>query len=177
VQKLNSVSWPGDEKDARLTFTSLTTKPLFAIKGINNLRPGDVDTVYFGRNWATNNHDVADDSELSTGYRREFSVGQREYLLRMSTGLMKDGTKLAILVLESDGVKQVIWQSLHVPSDGRDIIGNLLWLGDMDRDGKLDLYFDEFNEKGYTGTYPFMSSFADDGKLVEIAASFGAAGC
>lgn len=177
VKHLNSVSLPGEEKDALLTFSSLSTTPLFAIRGVRTLKPGPINTLYFGRNWATDNFDDEDDSEISTGFRREFTFGEKTYLLRTSTGVTKDGTKLAVLLLESNGVKQILWQAYHVPSDDRDILGSLLWAGDIDRDGGLDLYFQEFNEKGFTGTYLFLSSFADKEELVKIAADFGMPGC
>ena len=74
-------------------------------------------------------------------------------------------------------MSQVIKQTYHVPSDERDIVGSLLWAGDLDGDGKLDLYFDEFNEKGFTATELHLSSLAKSGELVKLAASFGMAGC
>ena len=53
----------------------------------------------------------------------------------------------------------------------------LLWAGDIDRDGKLDLYFDQFNEKGFFGVDLYLSSLAADGDLLGLAAGFGSAGC
>ena len=50
-------------------------------------------------------------------------------------------------------------------------------MGDLDNDGKLDLYFDEFNEKGYFGVSLYLSSEAEKGKLVKVVATFGTAGC
>jgi hypothetical protein len=176
VKLLNSVSWPGDEKDARLTFNT-SRRIVFAVRDIAGVKSGPVLTLFEKPSGSLNTEGFSDNEELSNGYRREFIVGSNLTLLRTSHGVSKDGTKMAALVVESGGKIQVVKRIYHVSSDDRDIIGSLYWVGDLDRDGKLDFYLSEFNEKGYTLTELFLSSFAKDGQLVGLAASFGAAGC
>lgn len=176
VKKLKTVSWPGDEPDAKLSF-NVSGKPIIALKNIHGLQPGPVTTLFQRRVWQDSENSESANEELSDGYRREFFLNDNKYILRTSRGITTDGTKVAVLVLELNGISQVIVQKYHVPSDDRDIIGSLLWAGDIDRDGKLDLYLDDFNEKGAVGTELHLSSYATSINLVGLAASFGTAGC
>lgn len=175
VKYLNSESWPGDEKDAMLSFPTLPTPPLIAMKNVRGVKPGPILTFY-DSNWATDDHTESDDSQLSTGYNRKFVIGTREFVLRTGLGITRDGSKAHVLVLEADGVKQLVKQMPYFGGE-MEIIGSLLWAGDMDGDGKLDLYFDEFNEKGFTATELQLSTYAENGKLVGLAADFGMPGC
>lgn len=174
VKELDSVSWPGEEKDAQVIF-KVKEKPILALRNISNVNVGSVSTLFQRGVWEEG-YDQAS-QEMATGYRRTFAIGGSEHVLRVSRGLTQDGTKVAVLVLESRGTAQILKYAPHSPDDGRDIIGSLLWVGDMDRDGKLDLYFDEFNEKGSTGTELHLSSHAGGGQLVGLVANFGLAGC
>ncbi len=176
VKKLKTVSWPGDVPDAKLSF-KVAGKPVMALKDIRGLKPGPVATLFQRRVWEESDENGSQNEELSTGYRREFILNDNKYVLRTSLGLTKDNVKVAVLVLELNGVNQVLVQKYHIESDDRDIIGSLLWAGDLDGDGKLDLYFDDFNEKGSIGTELHLSSYASTDKLVGLAASFGTAGC
>jgi hypothetical protein len=175
VKKLSSVSWPGEERDAKLSFDH-SGKPFFAIKNLNTVKKGPVTTLFHLKRWAENEDGSPDFVEISDGFRREFTIGARTYILRTSRGITMDHTKVAVLLLESEGTTQILKQIRHFGGD-RDIFGSLLWVGDMDGDGKLDLYFDEFNEKGYTATELHLSTQAEPGKLVGLAADFGMAGC
>ncbi len=173
VKKQKTVSWPGDDPDAKLSF-NVSGKPIIALRNIRGLQPGPVTTL-FQREDSENSE--SQNEELSDGYRREFFLNDNKYILRTSRGVTKGGTKVAVLVFEHNGVSQVIVQKYHVPSDDRDIIGSLLWAGDLDTDGKLDLYFDDFNEKGSVGTELHLSTYATPDTIVGLAASFGTAGC
>ncbi|MGD9628462.1 MAG: hypothetical protein AB7V18_04385 [Pyrinomonadaceae bacterium] len=171
VQKQRSVSWPGDENDVKLSF-KIFGKPVFALKDIRGIRIGPVATLFH-----TGMRDEGKSEELSDGYRRNFVLGQNSYILRTSQGVTKDDVKVAVLVLEHKGITQIITQKYHEPTDDRDIIGGLLWVGDLDGDNELDLYFNDYNEKGGVGTELHLSTYAADGKLVGLAADFGALGC
>ena len=176
VKLLNSVSWPGDEKDSRLSFNT-QRRIVFAVRKIKGLKPGPVLALFDKPMGSLNEEGYSDDEELSTGYRREFHIGAKSFFLRGSHGVTRYGTKLAVLVIESEGKSQVVKSTSHVPSEDRDILGSLYWAGDLDGDGKLDFYIDEFNEKGYTNNMLFLSTHDKDGQLVGLAGAFGAAGC
>lgn len=173
VKQLRSVSWPGDENDAKLAF-GVKGKAIFAVRNIPELRPGDVTTVFHEN---PNSESDPQTGEISDGYHHTFELGDSRYVLRVSRGLTKDGDKAAVLVLESGGVKQVIKQVPAAISPDRNIIGSLIWAGDIDHDGKLDLSVDEFNEKGATLVDLYLSTKAVRGNLVELAAGFVTAGC
>jgi len=169
VKDLRSISWPGEERDARLSFVGVGDF-VFALNHFNGIKAGRVETVF-----STN--EGSSESEISTNFDREFEVSGTKYRLRVVDGVTRGGDEAAVLVLESRGIVQVIKQIPKSSSPDRDIFGSLIWAGDVDGDGKLDLYLDEFNEKGYTGTELYLSTFADDNTLVDFAASFGVAGC
>jgi len=168
---LKTNSWPGDELDAKLSF-NVTGEPQLAFRNISGLKPGKMVTLF-------RSHGDSNDFSLQMAdtFNVNFTLGNEYYTLRTSKGLTKDGTKVAVLVLESNDITQVIKQIYHSDRDDKDIIGNLLWAGDMDGDGKLDLYFDEFNEKGGTLTELHLSSQAESDDLVKKVADFGLAGC
>lgn len=176
VTQLRTVSYPGDENDARVRFPG-KGKAIFAFRNIKNLKIGPVETSYLR---PTTDEIVRRDLQIKameTGFERDFGLNdKRYYTLRVSTGQTTDGEKIGVLVLETDGIKQVIARNYYDSTYGT-IIGELLWAGDIDGDGKLDLYFDEFNEKGYFAGGLYLSSHADEGELVKLVAMFGYAGC
>lgn len=108
---------------------------------------------------------------METGYKHDFNLNESWYTLRVATAVDNRGSKIAALVLEHEDKSQIV----TVNYDG--IIGNLLWIGDLDNDGKIDLYIDQFNEKGYNGVGLYLSTHAAPGKMVNLAATFGTAGC
>lgn len=172
VTRLRSRSYPGDENDARVSFGQ-PRLPIFAVKDAPGLKPGFVVTVYPQDSWLR----VAESESVVSGYRQAFELRGNRYMLRASTGVTEDGTETAVLVLEHDGRSQVIQQIYHVPTDGKDIFGTLVWAGDLDGDNQLDLYFDEYNEKGAFVVGLYLSSAANNGELVKQVATFVAAGC
>lgn len=175
VKKQRSVSYPGDENDVKVSFANIH-RPILAMKGLRGVRPGVVDTLYV----RPSDHEIERRNlpidAMKTNFKREFNLGDIAYTLRVSRGKSMKGKTVGVLVLESDGVEQVIAQNYYDPAYG-EIIGELRWVGDLDRDGKLDLYFDEYNEKGYSRVSLYLSSAAHEGKLVNRVAEFGMAGC
>jgi hypothetical protein len=175
VKKKPTISYPGDEHDVELSFFK-GRAPIFAVRKIPAVKPGPVTTLYHRPSRKEIERRNLPIDPMKTGFKREFDLNDVWYTLRVSRGRTSDGTIVGILVLESDGVTQVIARNYYEPPYG-ETIGELLWVGDLDRDGKLDLYFDEFNEKGYFGVGLYLSSSADPGKLVKLVATFAIAGC
>lgn len=175
IVKKQTISFPGDEYDVQLFFDRPGT-PVFAVRNMKALKPGSITTLYHRPSWEEIDRRNLPIEAMKTGYKREFNLNEKWYTLRVSQALSKNGTPTGILVLENDGVSQVIAENYHEPGYG-EIIGDLLWVGDLDNDGKLDLYFDEFNEKGYFGVGLYLSSSAQPGKLVKLVATFSTAGC
>ncbi len=78
------------------------------------------------------------------------------------------------LVLEANGTRQI----LRYLKDGcNDCYWTLLWAGDLDLDGKIDLYMDLTHHYNVQDHVLFLSSQAEDGKLVKHVADFYNVGC
>lgn len=163
VRPSSDPGWYDDVPNVDLSFP-LKGVQMFAVRDIPGLAPGSVDTLH----WDDGTDETIE--EIADGYRREFVLNGQSYILRTSRGLTLDGTKAAVLVLELNGRSQVIKQ-IHYSSQGeRNVIGSLLWAGDLDGDGKLDLYFREFMEKCGTYVELHLSSRAENGNFVAFAA-------
>ena len=115
-------------------------------------------------------------TEFEVGTVSKMELNGKPYLLRASTGLSKDGSKLAVLVLQTEELTQVIDSLPHAVGEAT-FVGNLLWAGDLDRDGKLDLYFEPYNEKGGLDSQLYLSSHAGKNELVKLVSIFGVMGC
>ena len=48
----------------------------------------------------------------------------------------------------------------------------LLWAGDLDRDGQLDMLIDTVCDYNASGPMLFLSSLAEDGDLLQMVAQF-----
>ncbi|MBK9164931.1 MAG: hypothetical protein IPM21_13700 [Acidobacteria bacterium] len=163
---------PGDEPYDWLKYDKKGDL-VFLLNGISGLKPREVPTLF-------RKDDPAEGMFLEQGFRRNFSLSGSEYVLRVAAGLQRDGGTVNVLVLESENRSQIVTFNRFYKDDNTlyNSIGELLWVGDMDGDGKLDLYFSDFGfEKGGFGSNLYLSSPAKDGNLVEWVAGFNSAGC
>jgi hypothetical protein len=163
-----------DKDVSEIKFASSKSEPLFLIRNAKNLKEGKVLTLF-----QENSSDDVDFQDRTNvmypGFVREFQLGEKKYTLQIKDALTKSGEKMSALVLESEGVSQVIYYNYYF--DG-EYLGSLLWAGDLDGDGKLDLYMNHNDyEKGAFSSSLFLSSEAAKGKLVKEAAHFFTAGC
>lgn len=163
---------PGDELYDWLKFER-KGELLFLAKDIVGLKPGEVATLFIKRS--------SDDRVyMEQGFRRAFKLGEIEYVLRVTTGLQSDGGQVNVLVLESKGKSQIVTFNLYYKDHNTlyNSIGELLWVGDMDRDGRLDLHFSDYGyEKGGFGSNLYLSFPASGDRMVERVAGFHSAGC
>ncbi len=157
------------------TEVSFSTGPVktFAVRAIGGLRPGAVKTVY---NAPVEISDPANSDRMKHGFRREFQLGSKNYLLRVSTGITVDGHKKALLIL-SDGHREQIIDRSHIWDGMESHLGTLLWAGDLNGDGKLDLYLDRYYDEEKSGTGLFLSPLDESENLVDLAALFAHSGC
>ena len=172
VKNERTFSYSDGEPQVRLTFDKPGT-PIFATKNLRALEPGPVTTLYhrpFGNEIERRNLPI---ESMHTGYNRSFQLVGEELqdILRVSKGLTKSGQKVGILVLEQGPVMQVIAENYD------ENIGELYWVGDLDNDGKLDLYIEQDDEIGGFSSKLYLSSVAGEGRLVKLVATFGTAGC
>lgn len=162
-----------DEPQYRLIHDQPQT-PVFLIKGSKHIKQGKVTSLF-----NSYSSDVEHEN-LSLGYKRVFNLNGNEYVLRVASGLRKDGTKVNVLILENNGTQQIVTFNDYYNDRNAlyDTIGDLLWVGDLDNDNKLDLYISDFKfEKGGFGGSLYLSTEADSGKLVKEAAYFEGGGC
>lgn len=136
-------------------------QPLFLVKNADMLREGEIKTVFFAESF--------DDAiNLYNGFVAEYKLNNKKYTLRV-----EGGTNSSTLILESENNKQILY---FVDGMG-DATWNLLWVGDLDKDGKLDLYADMPVFYNFSQKRLFLSSQAEDGKLVKQVALFHTTGC
>jgi hypothetical protein len=156
----------------KVSFRS-TPKSIFAVRKLRGLKPGPVLTVHFD----PTAQDESNENDLMVeGFSREIELNNTKYTLRVSLGVMRDGEKVAVLVLSHGTSEQVIDYSPAWPNSESNL-GHLIWAGDLDGDGKLDLYIDRSLGEEKSGTGLFLSSHALHGQLVKLAALFGHTGC
>jgi hypothetical protein len=144
------------------------SETLWLFRGIPSFREGPVQTVYCGTQsidagYGINLNGVRGSQTWSNLYAKQVKDGDvvSGYELTLSTHAMPE----RIQILES----RIGWDP-----DARPF---LLWAGDLDRDGRLDLVIDM--QTHYNSSEPtlFLSSAADSATLVKRVASFRTIGC
>ncbi len=151
-------------------------EPVFLLKNVGKLREGEVETLYRRPSYDEAERLGIELKSMQIGFAQEFRLGEKIYTLQVKAGLTKSNEKRSVLVLKTGNKSQIIYYNSFY--EAGDNIGNLLWVGDLDRDGKLDLYLDFYGfEKGGFGSGLFLSSEAEKGKLVKEVAAFGTLGC
>lgn len=88
------------------------------------------------------------------------------------------------VLLDAPGRSQVLWATTGyfepgatTPSLGDDAAPTLLFAGDLDRDGRLDLILDVTDHYNVRRPTLFLSTLAAPGELLGIAARFQSVGC
>ena len=145
---------------------------LFLVRGLPNLRPSAVTTLL--------RHDPNNYDSLDVGFRKPLKLNGKTYVLRVTSGLQRDGGRVNVLLLEAEGKSQVVAFNMYYKDHNTlyNTIGELLWGGDMDGDGKLDLYLSHYGfEKGGGRTSLYLSSAASGEDLVKEVGSFSSGGC
>jgi len=145
--------------------TNQPTEPLFLVRGLEQLQPGKVKTMF-----------SPDKSKfLFPGDSTSFGSGGTYYRLLASGEAVLRYNQAPIeqytLTLSSSNRTQTL-----VDFD-RGIDGGgpgLVWAGDLDKDGKADLYMTVSRHYAYVDFVLFLSSAAQDEEIVGKAATWGA---
>lgn len=150
--------------------------PLFLVKGLRKVKAGKVTTLFRRETSSLLREETEEEIKLTKmekGFSREFKLGERTYTLRVEEGISEKQEPLLALLLESDGESQIIDFSYD-----NQFVGNLYWVGDLDSDGKLDLFMNFWNfEKGYYSSGLFLSSEAKKGQLIKRFEFLAYGGC
>lgn len=175
------VDYKKKERTGKDVLVDGKNQPLFLLKNAHEAKAGKVTTLYQGLTWKDafekGDSEMPFEDMLTTlkkGFSKQFEIGGKKYELKVIEAKNTGNEKLYALTLESGEVKQVIHT---MKADENFNIGHLYWVGDLDRDGKPDFYFDLFRHYNLMYRVLYVSSFAHDDELVSIAAYFLTSGC
>lgn len=146
-------------------------KPLFLLKHAKMLREGEIKTLFHQQ---LQKNEYIWEHRLENGFTKDFELNGKTYTLKVVNEKTKEkelsrGSKV---ILVSGDVKQI----LYAPKEMGEF-WYFYWAGDLDSDGKLDLYLNLNDHYNITGYRLFLSSQADKGKLVKEVALFYTSGC
>ena len=152
-----------EDDDEEVTVESVPSVD-FAVRCIPAVRPGRLEV---GRR-QVDNHPVGNEPLYSDSYRRlGIALGNRNYELRLESA--KESLADAKVVLSFGRQTQVLYSTDGFADDPH---FDVVWAGDLDGDGKLDLLVN-FSRKYSVHPYRLLlSSKASPGQLVGEAATF-----
>lgn len=135
-------------------------RPVFLVRGGEDLRVASVDGFR-----------ELELRALRNGDHIQLTIGNQQFLVRAANPRRRGDADMAgsSLELVSNGITQTLFSA---PEDADEPAWEILWAGDLDGDGKLDLYVQLGDER-----ILFVSTKAAPGQLVGKFAVFRAAGC
>ncbi len=163
-----------DEKPFQKTGKSVKTienkQPIFLIKNAKQLKQGKVQTVFDADNFEYEQINLNNNTDKSivfndVKYRlfvKSSKPDKSEYLDETSKLIFSDGK-----------IEQVI----YFPKICDDCGWGIYWAGDLDQDGKLDLYLNLSNHYNSSQNRLLLSSEANKNELLKEVARFTTVGC
>jgi hypothetical protein len=150
------------------------TEPVFLVKGIDSLKMGEVKTVFY--HWQDfHGLSLKRNSPVSVKLNATaYSLGIRGQEQKSESGEVALVPAHAKLVLSDGKNRQTIYSIKHGLTDSE---WSLIWAGDLDKDGRLDLYLNLPTHYNELRRVLFLSSKAAKGKLVAKVAEFVTTGC
>jgi hypothetical protein len=143
-------------------------EPIFLLKNAAILPSKKVVTLF-------SQNEPDENNSLPNNFARNFNLNGTNYTLKVVSdnpaNEYLDMTSKLILV--SGNTEQIV----HKMGRCDDCGWSLHWVGDLDGDGKLDLYADINDHYNVTSRRLFLSSQAEEGKLVKEVAVFHTVGC
>jgi len=139
---------------------------LFLVRDLAGLKNGPVHSSFVGDR----------EKFLHPGQSLSLMLGSRKYTLSVSGKVPAsptDGLAEYALVL-SDGVHS---QTIASEKDCNDVRPRLIWAGDLDHDGRLDLLVDASRHYNVSSRILWVSRGATQRQLVRPAAKFETSGC
>jgi hypothetical protein len=138
-------------------------KPIYVIGGVAGLKAG---AVTAGSTLKKEHLEVDQKLPLKVGTNQATLV-----IAGKKKGEYRTGYSITLV---SGGIKQVIMKANQI---GGDTAPSLLWSGDLDGDGKLDLIMDTTDNYNVSNTVLLLSGKAKPGKLVQEVAKQYSTGC
>lgn len=173
VEPFHDLVDKGNEKSGKQVSVDQPVEPLFLIRGLEGLKRGRVKTVFSGNKFFFPSESMS------------LKFDERDYYSLAAFGLAADRGVARpfdmIIYNYKIMISHIPWTKSQVVASF-DIIAldgtpTLLWAGDLDKDGKLDLLMDltdHYNVSAYT---LFLSSMAEEGALLRKVAVFHSVGC
>lgn len=163
-------------KTGKSVFVTENSEPIFLIKN-SKLPIGQVKTLFRGNRWQDEDSDTSSGeflTKMKKDFVKDFEMSGNSYSLKVIEAVNRDGKKILALVLECNGKKQVLHS---INEEYEDSLGTLNWVGDIDRDGKLDLFISPNVHYNVYTSVLFLSSKANENNLVGKIAKFWTTGC
>src|SRR5262249_20380275 len=107
-------------------------------------------------------------TQLNADFSQTFNLSQRNYTLRVGKAQNKDGQELSVLFLYDGEKRQILFTNRT--EDAGETLGYLHWVGDVDHDGRPDIYCSLWVGGESAENVLFLSSKAKAGNLVGKAA-------
>lgn len=152
------------KKSGKKVMVHRDSDPVFLVKGAAMLRPGPVVTIFRER------------KSLGNAATIDLELKGKQYQLKVISqdpqpkDFLLQNTKLVLTLGRTS-------QTLISLKEHTDAGWFLFWAGDIDRDGKLDLYLDLSNHYNVSRRVLLLSSQAGKEKLVKELARFETVGC
>lgn len=161
-----------EEKTGKEVSVDSPLEPIFLVKRAPMLSEGPVNTIFVEK--------TDYEKTLEKVSPLNLKLAQTSYVLKVVGS--EDGARCsedafptnAQLVLASSEATQVLYS---LEGCGNEPYWYLLWAGDLDRDGKLDLYVSVTYHYNISQKKLFLSSRAAKGELVKEVAEFVTGGC
>lgn len=150
--------------------------PIFLVKGATMLNPGPAPTIY--QSGGATAHNLLDTENLAAGKPQLLKLGDHEYLLKAITTKASSDEKpcskcLTMQLSFSSGEQtQIIYSEENFDPAIDAATWMLSWAGDVDRDGKPDLYLCFSSAAFGDRTELFLSSQAKPDQLLKSVATF-----
>jgi hypothetical protein len=161
---------PGERTGKRVTVRR-RPEPVFLVREAGMLHPGKVTTVYHGET-PLNDHSDVRLTVAGKTYHLRVTTRSRQRSEHSSDERLSDDARL---VLATGKSRQVLYSLAGKSNDEGE--WNLLWAGDLDHDGRLDLYVEVSWHYNLSQRKLFLSSQAKRGRLVREVADFSTEGC
>jgi hypothetical protein len=163
VKKISTPFDEGDEPGGVAVTVDRKGQPIFLVRGSNCFRSGPINTL------------LHDNLFLYPAQDISLSLEKRHYNLMAFGSTNDEGHILSYGLRLWDSQLRTYQTIAQINNPGWETIQNsfnILWAGDLDTDGRLDLFLnlsEHYAEKAYA---LFLSSFADEGSLLKKVATF-----